>query len=268
MDSLAVLYMRLSWGRVRSQLQYRTSFVLYIVGSFVLTVGDFLVIWVIFQHLPLLAGWSLGEVAFLYGTSYVAFKTTDMVLGHLDQLPEMIRTGTLDTLLTRPLGSLFQVITADFALRHVGSIAQGIVVLAYAVSVVDIPWDAARVGMLAVMLLSGSAIFASVWVVGAATSFWTTGSGLEVLNTFTYGGNQLTSYPLNIYAGWLRRLLAFVVPLGFVNYFPALYILDRPDPLGAPTALRFLSPFVAAAMVLVARALWGLGVRHYRSTGS
>ncbi len=241
---------------------------LYVVGSFVLTVSDFLVIWVIFQHLPLLAGWSLGEVAFLYGTSYVSFKTTDMVLGHIDQLPEMIRTGTLDTLLTRPLGSLFQVITSDFALRHLGSIAQGGVVFIYAVSVVDIPWDAGRVGMLVVMMVSGSIIFGAIWVLGAASVFWTTGSGLEVLNTFTYGGNQLTSYPLNIYAGWLRRLLAFVIPLGFVNYFPSLYILDRADPLGAPIALRFLSPLVAVATVIVARSVWGLGIRHYRSTGS
>jgi ABC-2 type transport system permease protein len=266
-DFLA-LYFRLVWARVRSQLQYRTSFVFYVLGSFVLTVNDFLIIWVIFQHLPLLAGWSLGEVAFFYGTSYISFKTTDMVLGHMDQLPEMVRTGTLDTLLTRPLSSLFQVITADFALRHLGSITQGIIVLAYALSVVDISWDVGRVAAMAMMLVCGSLIFAAVWVVGASTVFWTTGSGLEVLNTFTYGGNQLTSYPLNIYGGWLRRILAFVIPLGFVNYFPSLYILDRPDPIGAPAFLRFAAPLVAIAALLVARSVWGLGVRHYRSTGS
>jgi ABC-2 type transport system permease protein len=78
----------------------------------------------------------------------------------------------------------------------------------------------------------------------------------------------MTSYPLNIYAGWLRRLLAFVVPLAFVNYFPALYILRQPDPLDAPAFLRFASPVVAAVSVLVAREVWMFGVRHYRSTGS
>lgn len=262
------LYPRLIGARIRSQMQYRMSFALYLAGSFVLTAADFFAIWVIFRHIPTLEGWSLEEVAFFYGTSYVSFKTTDMVLGHLDLLPELVRTGNFDTMLTRPLGSLFQIVTADFALRHVGAITQGIVVLAYAMASLSIEWDAGRVAMMAVMLVSGGVIFGGVWVIGASTVFWTQGSGLEVLNTFTYGGNAFTQYPLNIYSGWMRRILAFVVPLGFVNYFPSLYILGKDDPLGAPGFLRFISPLVAVAMVFVAHVAWGFGVRHYRSTGS
>jgi len=73
---------------------------------------------------------------------------------------------------------------------------------------------------------------------------------------------------MNIYADWLRRFFTFVVPLAFVTYLPALYILDRPDPLGLPRALQFCSLLVAAVFFLAARAAWALGVRHYQSTGS
>ena len=268
MGNSAALYLRLVHAQVRSQLQYRASFALYIAGSFLLTITDFLAIWVIFRHLPTLRGWTLEEVAFLYGTSYVSFKCTDMVLGHLDTLPELVRMGQLDTVLTRPLGSLYQVISSDFALRHLGSVMQGAIILGFAVVTLSIDWNVLRVVMFVVMLVSGSLIFGAIWVTGASLAFWTTGTGREVLNTFTYGGNQLTSYPIDIYAGWLRRLIAFVIPLGFVNYFPSLYILGREDSLGSPSILRFLSPAVAVALVLVARQAWQLGVRNYRSTGS
>ncbi|MFN8508849.1 MAG: ABC-2 family transporter protein [Dehalococcoidia bacterium] len=262
------LFPRLAWSRVRGQLEYRLSFALMLIGYFIMTLTDFLAIWVIFQHLPLLAGWSLGEVAFLYGTSYVSFKIADMIVGHLDMLPTLVRTGGLDTVLTRPLGSLYQVVTIDFGLRHVGAIAQGSVILVIACATAGIPWDAGRALMLVVTIACGTAIFIAIWITGATTVFWTLGSGLEVLNAFTYGGNQMANYPINIYAGWLRRIIAFFVPLAFVTYFPSLYILAREDPLHAPEMLRFASPLVAIAALLVARAVWGQGIRHYQSTGS
>ena len=243
-------------------------FLLSVAGSFLLTVTEFLAIWVIFHQVPVLKGWTLAEVAFLYGTSYVSFKCTDMVLGHLDGLPDLVRMGQLDTVLTRPLGSLFQVISSEFALRHLGSMAQGAIILGFAIASLSIDWNVARVVMMFVMLVSGGLIFGSIWVTGASTAFWTSGNGREMLNAFTYGGNQLTSYPIDIYASWLRRLLAFALPLGFVNYFPALYILGHDDSLGSPTLLRFMSPLVAVALVLIARQTWQLGVRNYRSTGS
>ena len=116
-------------------------------------------------------------------------------------------------------------------------------------------------------MISGTAIFCAIWVIGAAVTFWTVETS-EVTNVFTYGGAELVAHPLPIYADWLRRFFTFVIPLAFVSYLPALYILDRSDPLGLPDVLQFCSPLVAAAFLLAAREAWGLGVRHYQSTGS
>ena len=78
----------------------------------------------------------------------------------------------------------------------------------------------------------------------------------------------MTAYPLTIYGVWLRRLLAFVVPLAFVSYFPAVAILGKHDPLDTPPWLGALTPVVAGLTVVIAAAIWRTGVRHYRSTGS
>jgi ABC-2 type transport system permease protein len=77
----------------------------------------------------------------------------------------------------------------------------------------------------------------------------------------------LTQYPVNVYDQWLRRFFAFVVPMAFVAYFPALYVLDKPDPLGLPQFLQFISPLVAVAVAAIAAAVWRTAVRHYRSAG-
>jgi ABC-2 type transport system permease protein len=263
----ALLYVRLVRAQMRAQLQYRVSFVLQLLGAFALSFVDFLTVLVIFQHLPYLAGWSLGEVAFLYGTSYIAFQITDMAVGTLDGLPQQIQRGDFDMVLIRPRGSLLQVLTSDFALRRLGALGQGALVLGLALARVQIDWTAGRVLVLLLMPVCGCGIFAGVWIIGATSSFWLVRS-MEIVNSVTYGGQLLTSYPMHIYGLWLRRFFTILVPLAFVNYFPALYVLGKPDPLGAPGWVRFLAPAVSIAMLLLARRAWGFGVRHYRSTGS
>jgi ABC-2 type transport system permease protein len=261
------VYRRLVGARIRSQLQYRLSFALNLVGMALITFLDFAAILILFGQVDALGEWTVEEVALLYGISCIAFALTDLAIGHLDLLPRMIREGDFDLVLVRPLSSLFQVVSNDFALRRVGKLLQGTAVLAFALSRLEIDWTAARVAMLALAVVAGAAIFAGVWVGLATIAFWLVDS-LEVANAFTYGGNYLAQYPVNIFGPWLRRLVIFVIPIAFVSYFPSLYILGKPDELGFPRALQFASPLVAVVAVAGGGLLWRAAVRHYRSVGS
>lgn len=260
------IYARLIGARIRSQVQYRLSFALNMIGTALISFLDFAAILVIFEQVDALGEWSVAEVAFLYGISSVTFAATDLAIGHIDLLPEMIRKGDFDLVLVRPLGSLFQVVASDFTLRRLGRVGQGLVILVVALTQLEIEWTAGRVGMLAVTVVAGSAIFAGVWIAFSTIAFWLVDS-LEVANAFTYGGNFLASYPVNIFGAWLRRLVLFVVPLAFVAYLPSLYILDKKDELGLPRALQFASPLVAVATALAGGLLWRVAVRRYRSAG-
>jgi ABC-2 type transport system permease protein len=261
-----VLWRRLVSAQVRSQLQYRLSFALDITGAFLISFIDFLAVLVIFHNVHRLGVWSVREVAFLYALSSISFALTDLLIGHFDQFPQKVRDGNFDILLVRPRSTLFQVIGSDFQVRRLGKAIQGALVLAYVVGSLDVPWSAGRIAMLVVMIPAAIVIFGSVWVVGGCLSFWTTDGG-EFTNAFTYGGNFLAQYPVDILSSWLRRFLAYVVPLAFVCYFPALYILDKPDPLGLPRVAEFLSPAVALTAAVVAGFVWQFAVRHYRSAG-
>jgi ABC-2 type transport system permease protein len=261
-----LVWRRLVGAQIRSQFQYRLSFTIDLIGNFLISFIDFLAVLVIFHNVTRLGAWNVREVAFLYAFSSISFALTDLLIGHLDQFPQKIRDGTFDILLVRPRSTLFQVIGSDFQLRRLGKATQGAIVLAYVIGSLDVHWDAGRVAMLVVMVFSAIVIFCSVWVVGSCLAFWTTDGG-EFTNAFTYGGNFMSQYPVDILSTWLRRFLAYIVPLAFVCYFPALYILDKPDPLGLPHAFDFLSPLVAAGAAAVASVAWRFAVRHYRSAG-
>jgi ABC-2 type transport system permease protein len=268
-EALAVLgiYRRLVAARIRSQLQYRLSFAVNLVGAALISFIDFAAILVLFEQVEALGDWSVAEVAFLYSIASISFAVTDLVIGHLDLLPRMIREGELDLVLVRPLGSLLQVIAADFTLRRLGKAIQGLAVLAIAIPYLEVDWTVARIGMVVVAIAAGAVIYAGIWIAFATIAFWLVDS-VEVANAFTYGGNFVAQYPVSIFASWLRRLVVFVVPIAFVAYLPAVYVLGKEDELGLPRALQFASPLVAVLTFAAGGLVWRLAVRHYRSTGS
>ncbi|WP_329140778.1 ABC transporter permease [Streptomyces sp. NBC_01476] len=252
---------------VRSTLAYRVSFLLTTVGNLAATGLDFITILLMFSHITVLGGFTLPEVAFLYGTCSTSFGLADLVMGSMDRLGQRVRDGTLDTLLLRPVPVLAQVAADRFALRRLGRIIQGLGVLGWSLARVDVHWTVGSVALLPLMLLSGAALFSAVFVAGGAFQF-VAGDAAEVQNSVTYGGATMLQYPPAVFARDLVRGVTFVVPLAFVNWLPALHILGEPDPLGLPGWLDFASPAVALVCCALAGLAWRAGLRSYRSTGS
>lgn len=252
---------------VRSTMAYRTSFLIMTVGNFAATALDFVAIALMFSHIGTLGGFTLAEVAFLYGTTSTAFGLADLALGTMGRLGQRVRDGTMDTLLVRPVPILAQVAADRFALRRLGRVSQGALLLGWSLTRLDIGWTADRVLLMPVMLLSGGAIFGALFVLGGAFQFWAKDAS-EVQNAFTFGGTTLLEYPPTVFGKELLRGVTFVIPLAFVNWLPALHILGRPNPLGLPGWLGFAAPLVAAGCCAVAGLAWRAGLRAYQSTGS
>jgi ABC-2 type transport system permease protein len=258
---------RLLGAHLRGQMQYKRSFVLQIIGNALAHLGEMISIFFLFDHFGALGGWTVGEFAFLYGTSSLSFAVAHVFASGLAGFSEQVRRGEFDRLLTRPMSAFLQVLASDVQLRRLGGLVQGVVALAIAFRLTDIPWTPGRVAYLPIALVSAAVLFVALFSLDATFSFWTT-EGTEAMNAITYGGSYVAIYPLHIFDDWLRTLFLWIVPLGFVVYFPALYVLDKPVPLGLPGWLRFVAPFAALGFWLVALWLWRLGVRRYRSTGT
>ncbi|MEU3205813.1 ABC transporter permease [Streptomyces cyaneofuscatus] len=252
---------------VRSTMAYRASFVMTTFGNLAATAFDFLTIVLMFTHVDALGGYTLPEIALLYGVSATAFGLCDLLLGSMERLGRRVRDGTLDTLLVRPVPVLAQVAADRFALRRIGRILQGLAVLVYALATLDIAWTPLKVAVLPVMVISGAAVFGAVFVAGAAFQFVAQDAS-QVQSAFTYGGATLLQYPPTIFAKDLVRGVTFVVPLAFVSWLPTLYVLDREYPLDLPQWVAFLAPVVAVAVGALAGLAWRAALRTYRSTGS
>lgn len=263
------IYRRLLDAQIRSQMQYRAAFLLDFTGTAVSISLYFVSLALIMERFGDLAGWRLGEVALLFALGETSFGLMDMLFSGFDpgSFGRRIRRGTFDQLLLRPINLTVQVLGDEFLLRRLGRIVQGLAIFAFALSLADIHWTLGKVIYLPFVVAGQVAFFGGLFITGSTITFWTVES-IEVVNIFTYGGNELISYPMHIYPDWLRRFFTYVLPAAFLNYYPALYLLDRPDPFGLPYVMRFAAPVAGLIVLAAALRFWRFGIRHYQSTGT
>lgn len=265
-DSLR-LYLSYIGVSIRGQMQYRASFVMLTIGHFLMTGIEFFGVWVLFDRFGGLQGWTLPEVALFYGLVNIAFAISDATSRGFDMFHNMVKGGDFDRLLLRPRSTVLQLAGYEFTLRRIGRLTQGILVLVWASTSLQIDWTVARLGLVAFTIFGGACLFYGLIVLQATLAFWTTET-IEIVNAVTYGGVATAQYPLVIYTEWFRRLFTYVIPLACVSYYPVLAILGREDALGSTTLFQWLSPGVGILFLILSLGVWRFGVKHYSSTGS
>ena len=260
------LYFHFVKLRIRSQMEYRLSFLLDLFAQASISVIDFFMIALLFNRFKQLAGWSLWEVGFLYGMIGICFAIAEMIGRGFDVFQTNIVRGDFDTMLVRPLGTFFQVFSHEFLLRRAGRLAQAFAVLLIANSQLTISWSLTKVGYLLVSVVGGTSFFIGLFVIGATSCFWTVQS-IEIINIFTHGGVFMGSYPFSIFRWWFRHFFTFVVPLACVNYFPSLFLLGKVESSGVSPIGIQLAPFAGLLFLGITMLFWRLGVSRYQSTG-
>ena len=267
MSQRLAIYGRLMRAQVRSQVSYRTSFVIELAGNAIIPLVDVFAVIATFHVTRHLGGFTAFEVLVMYGLSGTSFALADLTVGNIEHINLYVRRGLLDAVLLRPLSALGQLLALDFTMRRLARPVVTVAILGIAVTRVQVDWTAGRVALLVAAPLFGAVFFGALFVGTATVAFWWVESG-EFANGFTYGGRDFTTYPMTVYGGLFRYLFAYSLGFAFVAYYPALALLGRADPLGLPSWLCWSSPLVALVAAGAAAVAWRVGIRHYRSTGS
>ncbi len=257
--------MVLARAALRSEIQYRSNFLMMAAGVVYQCTG-FAFIWVILARFGSIGGWSVGEVAFLFGMRLCAHGLWVAPFHRLTDLDAIIREGELDRFLVRPLNLLVQLLTSKLWLGSFGDIAGGVVILSAASAVADIRWSPGSVFYLALALAGGALVEVAVQLAAAALTFRIL-STKELREMIDDVFNTFGSYPLKIYGTSGQFLLTFVLPLAFVAYLPATVLLGRTEELEVAAAVAYMAPLVGVACFCLAYLFWCRQLRHYQSAG-
>jgi ABC-2 type transport system permease protein len=253
-------------ARLRSQLVYRGSFGLDVVGSVLIALTDFTEVYVIFHNVPTLGGLDAAAAFLVFGLATLGFALANALCGELDTMPQYIRSGQLEVMLLRPMPLLAQIITGDVRLKRIGGATVGVVVLTIGLLQSRVTWTPGHLVLLLVTPLAGMLVFGALFVTAGAVQFWLIDAS-DVTNSFTYGTAYASRYSAAALPLPIRVLFVFVLPAAFTAYLPALALLGLPGPPWAPAWLGWCGPVVGLLSWLVSLSLWRLGVRHYTGAG-
>lgn len=253
-------------ARMRAQVVYRGSFALDVFGSVMVAVTDFVEVYVIFHNVPTLGGLDVSSAFLVFGLATLGFAVANAICGDLDNMPTLIRAGTLEVMLLRPMPLLTQLITGDVRLKRIGGAVVGLGVLITGLVLADIEWTPARAVLIAVTPLTGAVVFGALFLAAGAVQFWLVDAG-DVTNAFTYGSAYASRYSGGALPLPVRLIFAFIVPAAFTAYLPALAVLGLPGPPWLPAWLGWCTPLVGVLAWAGALLLWRQGIRHYTGAG-
>jgi ABC-2 type transport system permease protein len=256
---LLVLFLKASF---LVELEYRANFIARtLLGLFWVSV-TIIGTTVFFTHTDNIGGWTYNEMLIIVGLFTLMSGVIQTLLQpNVQKIIEMVRLGTLDFVLTKPVNSQFLASLRYSQLFSGVDVIAGVVIILVALDRMGYTPDASTMLIFAVMLLMALLIVYSIWVVMATTAFWfvKVGNLTELFNSVYDTGR----FPVSTFQGILRVLLTLVIPIAFITTFPAQAVLGRLDSITLLAAL-----VMGLVMFGFSAWFWRYAVSRYSSASS
>ena len=256
------LYAKYFSIHLKSQMQYKASFLFLTIGNFCMQFSTFLGVYFMFSIFHDIDGFTYSQVLLCFAVVIMAFSFAEMLGRGLDKFPSMLANGEFDRALVRPRSAIFQVIASKVHFVRLGATLQAAVVLFWAIPGSGVVWTWDKIFTLCLMVICGSLIFFTLLFIQASFAFFTI-EGLEFMNILTYGGRDHGRYPYSIYGKEVLKFLTFVIPLALFQYYPLLYLLDIEK-----SVFYMFIPLLGLLIIIPGYVFFRFGLRRYTSTGS
>lgn len=260
------IYWKLIGISLRSRMQFRADFLVGLISVIALNAINLATIGVLLNQFHSLSGWTIWEIVFLYSIWVLAHSIFSMLFWHMDDLEFYITQGTFDIFLLRPISPFIQFIGRDINYMGFADILVGITGLSIALENLRIQMSVWHWAYMVVIVLSGTIIEFSITLLLACVAFWT-GRSSSSINTVMEVNMAIQRYPVDMYGRWFQLFVTCILPVAFINYYPAKLLLGKSNPGDTWYWLNYLSPFVAIFLLGISAKFWKRALKQYSSSG-
>ncbi len=266
-------YLRVWWTFLRNsavrEMSFRSNFVITVLTRAFWFAAQLTLFEIIYRNVDAINGWTRPQ--------YFGFMATGMLVNALVEtffmpncanFSELIRTGNLDFVLSKPIDTQFLVSCEKMDLAMLNQILLAGALLGYALAVSGQPVTLVAAALYVMYVLVGVVFFYSLMITLASTSIWFGRN--QGLYDFWFYVTVFARYPRSIYSGSpagevLRFAFSYVIPILLVITVPARVLLNK---VLEPSWLALVAPALTVAMLFVSRAVFQWSLRGYRSASS
>ena len=238
---------------------FRANFFINVLNTVLTLAAGLAGVTILFGQVETFHGWTFAQVLALVGVYQVLLAVRSLSFGSsLDTLSGYdgeIWDGRFDFTLLRPVDTQFLISVRRWNVWSLVDLALGLVIVGVAVTRLGrvlAPGDV--LAFLFSMVVAVTIVYALSLLLTSVV-FWFLGMPLIwILDSVT----QLGRYPVGIYPGWLRLILTWIIPVGFMTTVP-IQALTGTAPLGTLLGGAAL----AAGLFVIATLFFRISLRRY-----
>jgi ABC-2 type transport system permease protein len=248
-------------------MSFRVDFFVMLGSIFLKEFASLSLLIIVVNRFTNLAGWSMWEMAFLYSVVTFTQRNFSSFLGGFVHIGELIKSGEMDIYVMTPLSPLFLINSRQTMVWRVYYNISILIMLIICGIKAGIEFTPINTLIFLVMMASAMFIMAAVMLSVSSLAFFT----LDISNAVMMIDEVVRKYmiyPISIYGKIISFILTFVIPLGFISYYPAVYLLGKAENVMFSPYLAVLTPLFALVFFSIALLLWHWGLKNYKSTGT
>ena len=246
------------------EMSFKANFLLWMLVEVLWFVGQIVFFSIIFGNVDRIGDWTKWEVVLLIGTHQMISQLFQaFFFVNVANIPELVRTGKLDSLLVLPVDSQFAVSTKQFGLDSIVNAIVGAVVVCVALSKLGNVPTPMSILLYLVAICFGIAVHYSIMLSLAAVSFWIVRAQGLVYGYFNF--MNIARYPDSIFPFLFKFIFSWIVPVVIVANVPARLLIKS---FGQPGPLMLQLVIGSTVVFLISRAFWGFALRRYSSASS
>lgn len=243
-------------------MQSKVDFFMGLVGFFFTQATGIIFLYLVFQQIPTLQGWTLEQLIFIYGFAQIPRGIDHLFTDNIWLVAwRLVVTGDFDRYLLRPMNVFFQVIAEKLQPDALGELLIGIILVGISIKKKVVILSPRHICLFFVSILAGALIYTSIKTFFAALAFWVKRSGIFL--QVAYELADFAKYPTEIYHKGIRFMITWVIPFAFVAYLPAGFFLGKGE--GWIIGIECV---IALVFWCVAYGVFNYGLKVYESAGN
>ena len=247
-------------------IEYPSNIAGWMISNPLQFIMGFAIIMFVVESFGEINGWNYGQLAFLYGLSVISHALSMIFFVQGWFMGYYVIEGDFDRYLTRPLGVLYQFFFTNINIFGVTDLIPGILVFIYGCVRCGVSVDLLFILQVVIILAGATLIRGGIYILLGSTSFHTR-SAVDFGQYTQEIMDKTTMYPLSMYPESMQFILTFLIPVGWISFYPASALLGIGSGYSG-LIVPFITLAVGILVMLIAGAYFNMGLRKYESAGN
>lgn len=262
--SVGIHFIKMS---IQTSLEYPAELIGWLFANpiqFILGIGT---IKFVIAEFGTLNGWGFGELAFLYGIAVMSHGLSVILFIQTWWMGNFMLEGGFDLFMLRPMNVLFQFFFMVFNLIGITDMIPGTIIFIYGCTQIHFHITFINVLMIITILIGATLIRGALFLVTGSLAFWTKSRSSMVLFNLTML-DQTTMYPLTMYPRVVQIIFTYILPFGFISFYPASDFLGKNNNFSFPPGIGWSTLIIGIFVFWLSTRVFRRGLSRYESAGS